>query len=162
MSPFAAAVVKALGAAGVAALLTIGVVNADSPSPTPSPSASPSPTSSPSAAGTPQNTQQQSNDRRADRRAIRRAVIEAEADVLGLQPDVLVKDLRSGQKVSDLAKDRGMTKDQFADRLAANLKPRLEALVDQKAITQAQADRILDRIAKGFVPFWDGLHHRNK
>jgi hypothetical protein len=53
-----------------------------------------------------------------------------------------------------------MTKEQFADRLAANLKPRLEALVDHKQITQAQADKVLDRIAKGFVPFWDGVHRR--
>lgn len=156
MSPFAAVATKALGAAGVAALLTIGVVNADSPSPSPSPTPSPSP------AATQQNSQQQPNDKRADRRAIRRAVIEAEADVLGIKPDVLVKDLRAGAKVSDLAKDRGLTKDQFADRLAANLKPRLEALVDHKVITQPQADRVLDRIAKGYVPFWDGVHHRNK
>ena len=150
MSPFAAVATKAVGAAGAAALLTIGVVNAASPSPSPSPSA----------AGTHQNNQQQSNDRRTDRRAIRRAVIEAEADVLGIKPEVLLKDLRSGEKVSDLAKDRGLTKEQFADRLAVDLKPRLEALVDHKIITQAQADRVLDRIAKGYVPFWDGLHRK--
>jgi hypothetical protein len=53
-----------------------------------------------------------------------------------------------------------MTKDQFAAKLAANLKPRLEKLVDSKAITQAQADKVLDRISKGFIPFWDGLHRR--
>src|SRR5215467_8241367 len=150
MSPFAAVATKAVGAAGVAALLTIGVVNAASPSPSPSPSA----------AGTHQNNQQQSNDRRTDRRAIRRAVIEAEADVLGIKPEVLLKDLRSGEKVSDLAKDRGLSKDQFAVRLAASLKARLEALVDHKVITQAQADRVMDRIARGYIPFWDGIHHR--
>jgi ribosome-binding factor A len=93
---------------------------------------------------------------------VRRAVIEAEADVLGVKPEDLVKDLRAGQKVSDLARARGMTEQQFAARLGVNLKPRLEALVDHKQITQAQADRILDRIAKGHVPFWDGVHRRKK
>jgi len=150
MSPFAAIATRAVGAAGVAALLTIGVVNAASPSPAPSPSA----------AGTQQPSTDKHGDRHSDRRAIRRAVIEAEADVLGIKPEVLLKDLKSGEKVSDLAKDRGLSKDQFAVRLAASLKPRLEALVDHKVITQAQADRVMDRIARGHIPFWDGIHHR--
>ena len=147
MSPFAAVAVKALGAAGVAALLSVGVVSAATPTPSPS---------KPTAAG----TQQPSADRHADRRAIRRAVIEAEADVLGIKPEELVKDLKAGQKVSDLAKAKGLTKEQFAARLIVNLKPRLDALVDHKVITRAQADTVLDWIQKGHVPFWDGLRHR--
>ena len=147
MSPFAAVAVKAVGAAGVAALLSVGVVSAATPTPSPS---------KPTAAG----TQQPSADRHADRRAIRRAVIEAEADVLGLKPEELVKDLKAGQKVSDLAKAKGLTKEQFAARLIVNLKPRLDALVDHKIITRAQADKVLDWIQKGHVPFWDGLRHR--
>ena len=147
MSPFAAVAVKALGAAGVAALLSVGVVSAATPTPSPS---------KPTAAG----TQQPSADRHADRRAIRRAVIEAEADVLGLKPEELVKDLKAGQKVSDLAKAKGLTKEQFVARLIVNLKPRLDALVDHKVITRAQADKVLDWIQKGHVPFWDGLRHR--
>lgn len=148
MSPFAA-VVKTIGAAGVAVLLGAGAVTASAASPSPKPT----PTSGAS---------QSSTDRHADRRAIRAAVIESEADVLGISPQTLVKDLKSGQKVSDLAKDKGMTEEQFADRLAANLKPRLETLVDHKVITQAQADRVLDRIAKGHVPFWNGIDRTKK
>ncbi len=147
MSPFAAVAVKAIGAAGVAALLSVGVVSAATPTPSPS---------KPTAAG----TQQPSADRHADRRAIRRAVIEAEADVLGIKPEELVKDLKASQKVSDLAKAKGMTKEQFAARLIANLKPRLDALVDHKVITRAEADKVIDWIQKGHVPFWDGLRHR--
>ena len=147
MSPFAAVAVKAIGAAGVAALLSVGVVSAATPTPSPS---------TPTAAG----TQQPSADRHTDRRAIRRAVIEAEADVLGIKPEELVKDLKAGQKVSDLAKAKGLTKEQFTARLVANLKPRLDALVDHKVITRAQADKVLDWIQKGHVPFWDGLRHR--
>jgi hypothetical protein len=132
MNPFAAVAVKTVGAAGVAALLSLGVVQAASPTPT--------------------------TDQRSDRRAVARAVFESEAAVLGLTPKTLREDLRKGQKVSDLAKDKGMTKEQFATRLVTNVKPRLAALVDHKVITQAQADKVIDRISKGHIPFWDGLH----
>jgi len=145
MNPFAAVAVKTVGAAGVAALLSVGAVSAFAASPSPSPK----PTA---------GTTQPSTDRHADRRAIRRAVIESEADVLGIKPETLVADLKAGQKVSDLAKDKGMTKEQFETRLVANVRPRLESLVDHKVITQAQADRVIDRISKGHIPFWDGLH----
>lgn len=147
MSPFTAVAVKVMGGGAAAALLSLGVAGglaqAASPSPTPS-------TSAPSTSG----------DRHADRKLVRQAVLESEADVLGLPEGTLIADLKKGQKVSDLANDRHMSKDQFAARLAANLKPRLEQLVDHKQITQARADRILDRISKGNIPFWNGIHRR--
>jgi hypothetical protein len=139
MTPFTAVAVKAVGAAAAAAMLTLGVAQAASPPPTPTPSTS---TKAPA----------------ADRRAIARAVFESEADVLGLTPRTLRQDLRKGQKVSDLAKDKGMTKEQFETRLIASVKPRLATLIDRKVITQAQADKVIDRISKGYIPFWDGLH----
>ena len=99
------------------------------------------------------------NDQHADRRAISNAIFEAEADVLGISPDTLRDDLKKGQKVSDLAKDKGMTKEQLEKKLITTLKPRLDALVDHKVITRAQADKAVDRISKGHVPFWNGRHH---
>jgi len=151
LSPFATFAVKSVGAAGIAALLSVGAITASaaSPSPKPTPSAS---------AGA--STQKPPSDRRADLRAVRRAVIESEADVLGIKPETLVKDLKAGQKVADLARDKGMTKEQFETRLVASLRPRLAVLVDQKVITQAQADKLIDRINKGYVPFWDGIHRK--
>jgi hypothetical protein len=136
MNPFAAVAVKAAGAAGVAALLSIGAVSASTAKP--------------------------STNVHPDRHVIRAAVIESEADVLGITPQTLVKDLRAGQKISDLARDKGISQEQFETRLIANLKPRLEAFVDKKLITQAQADKILDRISKGHIPFWNGAHPRKK
>ena len=138
MSPFAAVAVKAIGAAGAAALLSVGVVSAASPSPNPGATA----------------------DKHAARHAVVKAVVDSEAEVLGMKPEDLRKDLKAGQKVSDLAKAKGVTEAQFETRLTAALKPRLEALVDHKQITQARADRILDRIAKGHIPFWNGVHRR--
>jgi hypothetical protein len=145
MTPFAAVAVKTVSAAGAAALLSLGLAGGlaqAATNPTPSPSAT---------------TKAPATDTRADRRAIARAVFESEADVLGIAPKALRADLRKGQKVSDLAKDKGMTKEQFETKLIASVKPRLAVLVDHKVITQAQADRVVDRISKGYVPFWDGL-----
>ena len=146
MHPFAALAVKTIGGGTAAALLGLGVAGsvaqaASSPHPTPSAAAKPARHDHP------------------DRRAIALAIFESEADVLHLAPAQLREDLRQGQKVADLAKDRGMDKDKFAAALATNLKPRLAALVEKKVITQAQADKVLDRIAKGHIPFWNGVHH---
>jgi hypothetical protein len=151
MSPFAAVAVKTVSAASAAALLSLGaagvLAQAASPSPNPTPTA---------------GAKHAVPDPRSDRRAIARAVFESEADVLGITPEKLRQDLKAGQKVSDLAKDKGMTKEQFESKLLANLKPRLEALVDHKVITQAQADKTLDRISKGHIPFWNGIRHHKK
>ncbi len=146
MTPFAAVAVKTVGAAATAALLSLGLAGglaqaASNPTPTPSTS-----------------TKAPATDHRSDRRAIARAVFESEADVLGITPKTLGEDLRKGQKASDLARDKGMTKEQFETRLIASVKPRLAALVDHKIITQAQADKVIDRISNGYIPFWDGLH----
>jgi hypothetical protein len=149
MNPFAAVAVKVVGGGTAAALLSLGVAGtlaqaAPSPSPSPSPSV----------------TAPSKSDRHADRKLVVQAILESEADVLGMPEGTLIADLKKGQKVSDLAKDKGMDKAQFAARLAANVRPRLEQLVDHKQITQAQADRIIDRISKGHVPFWNGIHRR--
>src|ERR1700737_1173220 len=118
MNPFAAIAVKTIGAGPAAALISLGIAGglaqAASPTPTPSSSAA-APTKS---------------DAHKDRRAIRPAIVESEADVLHLTPAQLREDLRQGQKVSDLAKDRGMNRDHSAAALPSNLKPRLAALVD--------------------------------
>jgi hypothetical protein len=151
MNPFPALAVKTIGAGTAAALLSLGVAaglaQAASPSPNPSAAAS---------------AKDAKHDARTDRRLILLAVVEAEADVLHITPGQLRDDLKHGQTIADLAKDRGMTKEQFAAKLVANLKPRLEALVDHKQITQAQADKVLDRISKGYIPFWNGIHRRTK
>lgn len=149
MTPLAAVAVKTVGAAGSAALLSLGLAG------TLAQAAPPSPKPTPAAAA-----QNKVHDPMSDRRVIARAVFQSEADVLGMPAKTLRGDLRNGQKVSDLAKDKGLTKDQFATHLTATLRPRLEDLVGKKAITQAEADRAFDRIAKGFVPFWNGIHPR--
>jgi hypothetical protein len=145
MTPFTAAAVKLLGSGAAAAVLSMGVAGTLAQAATPSPSPA---------------TSTSTTDRHADRKLVRQAVLESEADVLGIPEGTLIADLKKGQKVSDLANDRHMTKEDFAKKLDATLKPRLEQLVDHKQLTQARADRILDRISKGNIPFWDGIHRR--
>ena len=139
MNAFTVAAVKFVGGGAAAAVLSLGVATGLAQAATPT---TPSP------------------DPKADRHAVRLAILESEADVLGIKPEDLRKDLKAGQKVSDLAKDKGMTEAQFAVKLDATLKPMLETLVDHKQITQAQADRILQRIATGHIPGWNGIHHK--
>ena len=151
MTPFTAAAVKLLGSGAAAAVLSMGVAGTLAQAATPSPSPA---------------TSTSTTDRHADRKLVRQAVLRcspihtSQPDVLGIPEGTLIADLKKGQKVSDLANDRHITKDEFAKKLAGNLKPRLAQLVDHKQITQAQADRILDRISKGRIPFWDGIHRR--
>jgi uncharacterized protein YaiL (DUF2058 family) len=138
MNAFTALAVKLVGGGAAAAVLSMGV-----------------------ATGIAQASTSSSNpDPKADRHAVRMAVLESEADVLGIKPEDLRKDLKAGQKVSDLAMAKGLTQQQFATKLDASLKPMLEQLVDHKQISQAQADRVLDRIDKGHIPWWNGVHHR--
>ena len=148
MTPFTATAVKLLGSGAAAAVLSMGVAGTLAQAATPSPTPNTS-TTTPSSA-----------DRHADRKLVRQAVLESEADVLGISEGTLIAGLKKGQKVSDLANDRHMTKEELAKKLVANLKPRLAQLVDHKQLTQARADRILDRISKGRIPFWDGIHRR--
>ena len=144
MNPLAAFAIKGLGGATVAALLSVGLVSAASPSPSPSTTA--------------RGTEQSNSARHHDWRAIRRAVIESEANVLGMPPEALVKALRDGKTVAELAKAKGLTKAQFTARFVADLTHRLDGLVARKVITPAMEKKVLARIASGHIPFWNGIH----
>jgi hypothetical protein len=147
MNRIAVIAAKTVGASTAAALLSLGVASGLAQA------ASPNPTSKPVASA----KAHLPADRTA-RRAVSLAVFESEADVLGITPKALRTDLKQGQKVSDLAK--GMTKEQFAGKVVLSVRPRLEQLVTNNVITQAQADKVIDSINKGHIPFWNGLHPR--
>lgn len=148
-------ILRTILAGGGAGLLGLGTLGATpvlaAATPTPAGTTQQAPAAKPKA------------DQRQDRRQIRLAVFEAEADALGMKPEELRKALKSGQTVAQIAASKGLTKDQVADRLMANLKPALAKLVAEHKITQAQADRTIDHIQKiGGVPGWDGFHHKKK
>ncbi|HEV2033166.1 MAG TPA: hypothetical protein VGU71_03040 [Candidatus Dormibacteraeota bacterium] len=149
MNPIAVIAAKTVGAGTVAALLSLGVAGVLAQA------ASPNPTSKPVASAKAANPAD-----RTARRAVSQAVFESEADVLGITPKALRTDLKQGQNVSDLAKAKGMTKEMFAANLVVSVRPRLEQLVTNKVITKPQADKVIDSISKGHIPFWNGLHPR--
>jgi uncharacterized protein YaiL (DUF2058 family) len=145
MNPFAAMAVKFVSGGATAALMTLGLTAslADaSVTPTPAPASSNAAVASPLA---------------GVRDAVRFAVFEAEADVLRIPQAAFRADLKRGITVARLARERGLNKDQFGDRLVVNLKPRLAQLVHLRVITKAQADIVVDRIQRGNIPWWDGL-----
>src|SRR5260370_761489 len=118
MNPFAAVAVKTVGAAGVAALLSVGAVSAFA--------ASPSPTPKPPAGAT-----QPSTDRHADRRSISRAEDEAAADVLGISP----------QPPSTDHSDSLTTCDRRGPQLALQLALALETPGIERAVRKGGLDR---------------------
>ncbi len=136
MNPFAAIGVKVLGGSTAAVLLSVGALGTVAQAAT-------TPTPAPSTV--------------TAHHAIVRAVIEAEADILKLRPEQLLDDLQRGVTVGQIARIEGITKVQFEVRLLFNLRPRLQQLVDHHVITRAQMFRVLDRIARGNIPFWNGL-----
>ena len=135
MNPFAAIGVKVLGGSTAAVLLSVGALStvADASTTTPTPATT------------------------TAHQAIVRAVIEAEADILKLRPEQLVDDLQHGVTVGQIARIEGISKVNFELRLLFNVRPRLQALVNRHVITRLQMLRVLDRIARGNIPFWNGL-----
>ncbi|HVC75696.1 MAG TPA: hypothetical protein VND96_04175 [Candidatus Micrarchaeaceae archaeon] len=147
MNPFAAMAVKVFSGGTTAVLMTLGVTSgladASAMPATPAPASSNVAVASPLA---------------SVRDAVRYAVFEAEADVLRIPQAAFRADLTRGITVARLARERGLNKDQFGDRLVVNVRPRLAQLVHLRVITQAQADNVIDRIQHGNIPWWDGLN----
>jgi len=143
MNPFAAMAVKFVSGGTTAALMTLGLTASLADA-----SVAPAPASSNAAVASPLA---------GVRDAVRFALFEAEADVLRIPQAAFRTDLRRGMTVARLARERGLNKEQFGDRLVVNLKPRLAQLVHLRVITKAQADIVVDRIQRGNIPWWDGL-----
>ena len=145
MNPMAALAVKLVSGGTTAALMTLGLTAglADASMPSPSSSLTAAAPASPLA---------------GVRDAVRFAIFEAEADVLRIPPKAFRADLERGITVARLARERGLNKEQFGNRLVVNLRPRLAQLVHLRVITKAEADAVLDRIERGWVPWWNGLN----
>lgn len=84
----------------------------------------------------------------------RRLVVRSEADVLHLTPAQLRQDVRGGTSVEQLAARAGMDRARFTAAVVADLRPRLQKLVASGRIKQNQADAIIDRVQRGWLPLW--------
>ncbi len=75
-----------------------------------------------------------------------------EAELLGISIDEVKGAWAQGKTLMEIAADHGITEEQLQKRMkdaqTAELKARLQALVDKNVITQAQADQRLKAIEK--------------
>ena len=87
-------------------------------------------------------------------RAVALAVLEAEAQVLGIQPKELRTAFRAGTTLQTLAAQKSISEPQFEAQLTADLKPVLDRDVQQGTITATEEQLVLRRVAT-VVPNWD-------
>jgi uncharacterized protein YidB (DUF937 family) len=79
------------------------------------------------------------------------------AKALGISASTLRQDLRSGQTVAQLAQQQGLDESAFRQKLIAVVKPQLDQAVQAHLITQAQENRVLQRLQTGNLPLWDRI-----
>ncbi|MBO0687505.1 MAG: hypothetical protein J2P45_30510 [Candidatus Dormibacteraeota bacterium] len=132
------------GAAGV----TAAVMGAHPWSGAEQTAASSSPAASPSAAATPHASPSPAT------KALSAAVLQAEAQVLGLQPKQLRAAIRSGTTLQTLASQQNLTESQFQAQLSVDLKPLLDQDLQQGTISSAQEQSTLNRLGRR-IPNWN-------
>lgn len=92
--------------------------------------------------------------RRGHRRGHRGAKLQAAADVIGIDAEVLREGLQNDQTVAEIATENGVDPDDVVAAVIAKLEARLDEKVAEGRLTQAEADeklaekssRIEDRI----------------
>jgi len=115
----------------------------------PSPGATPAATSSPRAPATPNPAA----------RLVNQAVLQAEAQSLGVQPRDLMKDLRQGMSLHQVADRQGVSQADFQARFQKNVAALLDQDVQQGSLTQQQEQQALKRLStRG--PSWDAVPGR--
>jgi hypothetical protein len=87
----------------------------------------------------------------------RGAYLTAAAAALGVTEAQLKADLKNGQSLS-VAAAQNVSEADFKTKLAAALKPKLDAAVAARTITQAQEDAQLAKLQAGDPPYWTSTH----
>lgn len=87
-------------------------------------------------------------------KALRAALLEAEAQVLGISPKELARDLAQGTTLQQLAGQKGLSQAQFQTQLVQAAKPLLDQDVQAGTLTAAQEQQALQRLSQG-VPNWN-------
>jgi hypothetical protein len=88
-------------------------------------------------------------------RALNQAVVEAEAQVLGMQPRDLSASLRQGTTVHQLAMQRRLGPADFQAAFQRDLRALLDRDVQQGTLTAAQEQAALRRLDSRLPPNWD-------
>ena len=77
--------------------------------------------------------------------------VTAAADVLDMTPAELRTELRTGKTLKEIASAEGVNYDTLTNAVVAAVKADLDAAVKAGTITQARADRILDRLERNLA-----------
>jgi uncharacterized protein YidB (DUF937 family) len=83
------------------------------------------------------------------------AYLSAAAVALRVSEDQLKQDLKGGQTLSQVAAAQGVSETDFKAKVTATLKPKLDAAVAAKTITQAREDAVLAKLQAGDPPLWN-------
>ena len=81
--------------------------------------------------------------------------VSAAASALGVSEVQLKQDLKSGQTLAQVATAQGVSEADFKTRVTVALKPKLDAAVAAKTITQAQEEAALAKLQSGDPPLWN-------
>jgi hypothetical protein len=82
----------------------------------------------------------------------------AAAAALGVTEAELKADFKAGQTLAQVAAAKNVSEADFKTKVVAALKPKLDAAVAAKTITQAQEDAQLAKLQAGDPPFWNAKH----
>ena len=83
-------------------------------------------------------------------------------EVLGLTPEEIRAQLQDGKTMPEIAADQGFSEGELRDAMHGAMTEQLQQKVEDGAITQEQADRILERIQQGAengMPFGPRMGH---
>jgi len=86
------------------------------------------------------------------------AYLTAAAAALGITETELKADFKAGQTLAQVAAAKNVSEADFKTKLVAALKPKLDAAVAAKTITQSQEDAQLAKLQAGDPPFWNAKH----
>lgn len=79
---------------------------------------------------------------------LERDVVRIAAEQMGMEPQELLIELRTGKSIADVAEEQGIELDDISDAILAHVQADLDAAVEKGNITQEQADELLAQVAE--------------
>lgn len=79
------------------------------------------------------------------------------ADTLGLTPDELSAQIKSGKTITEIAASKGISKEQLAASLESSVKAGLDKAVADGALTRAEADAMLKQMGGNYLGMLDHM-----
>jgi uncharacterized protein (DUF433 family) len=83
-------------------------------------------------------------------------VIQAAAEAIGIEPAELIRALREGRTIADLAEENGVDVQRVVDAVVASERERLEDAIDAGRLTQDQAGAIADDLEERVTDLVNG------